>query len=146
VPLICRLLVLGTATLSCAGPARAACTIELSPVAFDVVDTRQTSRGTGEVVVRCDTTASFEVGISSGGGSGATRRMDGPGTARLDYRLFSDAGRAVLWGDGGSLGAPVTAASDGGEPKRLTIYGEVPAQSGVEAGDYLDSLEVTLTF
>ena len=82
----------------------------------------------------------------SGAGGGGTRRMDGPGGSRLDYRLFADAARAVPWGDGGSLGAPVAAASDGNDARRLTIYGEIPAQSGVPAGDYIASLQVTLAF
>ena len=77
---------------------------------------------------------------------GGTRRMDGPGGGRLDYQLFSDAGRAVPWGDGGSAGSPVSGSSDGSTPRRLTIYGEVPAQPGVEAGEYLDSLEIIVTF
>ena len=37
----------------------------------------------------------------------------GPGGSRLDYRLFSDAGRSVPWGDGGSAGGPVAGSSDG---------------------------------
>ena len=125
--------------------ARATCSVELAPVSFGTVDTRESSRGTGEVVVRCDTAAGFEVAISGAGGGG-TRRMDGPGGSRLDYRLFADAARAVPWGDGGSLGAPVAAASDGNDARRLTIYGEIPAQSGVPAGDYIASLQVTLAF
>ena len=123
----------------------AACSVELSPVTFGTVDTRESSRGTGEVVVRCDAAAGFEVAIS-GAGSGGTRRMDGPSGSRLDYSLYTDAARAVPWGDGGSLGAPVAAASDGSNPRRLTIYGEIPAQSGVPAGDYVASLQVTLAF
>ena len=72
--------------------------------------------------------------------------MDGPSGSRLEYRLYSDAGRSVPWGDGGSTGNPVSGGSDGAGQDRLTIYGEVPAQPGVLAGEYLDSLQVTLTF
>ena len=46
---------------------------------------------------------------------------------RLDYYLFADAGHSIPWGDGEALGNPVSAASDGTAPKRLTIYGIVPA-------------------
>jgi spore coat protein U-like protein len=122
----------------------AECSVELAPITFGTVDTRENSRGTGEVVVRCDMAAGFEVAISGAGG--ASRRMDGPSGSRLDYRLYADAARAVPWGDGGSLGAPVAASSDGTSPRRLTIYGEIPPQSGVPAGDYVGSLQVTLAF
>lgn len=122
----------------------AACSVELAPVSFGTVDTRETSRGTGEVVVRCDGPMGFEVAISGNGGG--SRRMDGPDGGRLDYRLYSDAAHAVPWGDGGSLGGPVSAASDGTAPRRLTIYGEIPTQTGVPAGEYVDSVQVTLIF
>ena len=122
------------------------CSVELSPVTFGVVDTTQRSRGTGEVVLRCDDPAAFEVAIAAGSAVGGTRRMDGPSGSRLDYRLFSDSGRSVPWGDGGSTGGPVSGSSDGAAQTRLTIYGEVPAQPGVVAGEYLDSLQVTLSF
>jgi spore coat protein U-like protein len=133
---------LAGAAMLVGGPARALCSIELSPVAFGVIDTTARSTGTGEVVVRCDTATGFAVAISGGGG----RRMNGPGGSRLDYRLYADAARAIPWGDGGSAGNAVAAASDGAGARRLTIYGEVPAQSGVLPGEYLDGLEVTLTF
>ena len=132
--------------LALAAPAHATCSVELSPVAFGDVDVRTTSHGTGEVVVRCDEAASFEVAIGSGGAAGGMRRMGGPGGSRLEYRLFADAARAVPWGDGGSLGAAVRGSSDGNGPRRLTIYGEIPRQTGVEAGTYLDTMQVTLTF
>jgi spore coat protein U-like protein len=121
--------------------------VDVAPVAFGVVDTLRQSRGTGEVVVRCDSTASFQVGISPGraGGSG-TRRMSGPDGARLDYYLFSDAGHSTPWGDGQALGGPVGGSAGDGSPARLTIYGVVPAQSNVPAGEYDDNLQVTLTF
>jgi spore coat protein U-like protein len=72
--------------------------------------------------------------------------MTGPGGATLDYRLFSDSGWSIPWGDGLAEGQPVAAGSDGQNPQCLTIYGAMPAQSGVPPGEYVDSVEVTLTF
>lgn len=134
-----------TAMLGASAPARAACTIDLEPVSFGIVDTQRQTSGTGQVVVRCDSAATFTVGISPGGG-GETRRMLGPDGTRLDYYLFSEAGRSVPWGDGQAIGPPVSASSDGTGQQRLTIYGTIPPQSGIPAGAYDDSLQVTLTF
>jgi spore coat protein U-like protein len=138
------------AALAAAGwtaPALAACTVDVAPVAFGVVDTLRQSRGTGEMVVRCDSNASFQVGISPGGaGASGTRRMSGPDGARMDYYLFSDASYSTPWGDGQALGGPVGGSAGDGSPARLTIYGVVPAQSNVPAGEYDDSLQVTLAF
>jgi len=69
-------------------------------LAFGVVDVVRQSRGTGEIVVRCDEPAEFEVGISPGRGGAEGRRMAGPGEARLSYALFADPGHAIPWGAG----------------------------------------------
>ncbi len=144
--LIARALALAALGSPVAGPARAGCSVELSPVTFGVVDLTSRSRGTGEVVVRCDVAGSFAVAIANGRGGKGSRQMTGPGGAKLDYRLFSDSGRSISWGDGAAEGQPVVGSSDGSNPERLTIYGAVPAQSGIPPGEYLDSVEVTLSF
>ena len=145
-PLIFRIAAVGALGIVLAGPALGDCSVELSPVTFGVIDVTSRSRGTGEVVVRCDTAGSFAVAISNGRSGKGQRQMIGPGGATLDYRLFSDSGRSVPWGDGLAEGQPVTGSSDGTNPARLTIYGAVPPQSGVTPGEYVDSVAVTLTF
>jgi spore coat protein U-like protein len=145
-PLTHRLALAAGLVLASPATALAACSVELAPVAFGVIDLARQSRGTGEVVVRCDGAATFEVGISPGTAGGGTRRMAGPDAGRLDYYLFADAGHSVPWGDGQAIGGTRAGSSDGSTPTRLTIYGVVPAQSGVSEGEYADSLQVTLTF
>ena len=78
--------------------------------------------------------------------AGDTRRMRASGHTPLEYYLFADPGYSIPWGDGESMGNPDKGAADGGKPTRLTIYGIVPAQSRIDAGEYDDSLQVTLTF
>jgi spore coat protein U-like protein len=129
-----------------AWPALAFCSVQAEPVAFGVIDPQRQSRGTGEVVVRCDVPTTFAVGLSPGDAAGDTRRMAGRDGGRLDYDLFADPGYSIPWGDGDALGNAVKALSDGATPKRLTIYGIVPAQARIEAGEYDDNLQVTLVF
>jgi spore coat protein U-like protein len=140
------------AALACAAlvvPARLACAgcgVEVNPVTFGVVDVLRPSRGTGEVVVRCDEPTVFQVELSPGRGGGEGRRMRGPGRAELDYALFADPGHAIPWGDGQTIGSPRPGRSEGQGPVRLTIHGIVPPQPGTEPGEYADNLQVTLTF
>jgi spore coat protein U-like protein len=145
-PLRCRHALTAVLLAGWAAPAMAACSVEAEPVAFGVIDPQRQSRGTGEVVVRCDEAATFSVGLSAGGSGGDTRRMQGRGGSRLDYYLFADPGYSISWGDGEALGNPVKGAADGARPARLTIYGIVPAQSRTDAGEYEDGLQVTLSF
>ncbi len=129
-----------------AGPALAVCGVDTEPVAFGIIDPQRQTRGTGEVVIHCDATTTVTVGLSPGGGGSGGRRMRGSGGGRVDYFLFADAGNSVPWGDGAAIGNPVTALAEGGAAKRLTIYGVIPSQGGIDAGEYDDSLQVTLTF
>ena len=43
-------------------------------------------------------------------------------------------------------GAVVAASGNGDETTRLSIYGRVPIQKAVPAGQYLDALTVSVTF
>lgn len=125
-----------------AAPAGAACEVDANPVAFGTVDPTRRSTGTGRIVVTCDAATAFTVGLSDPGG---TRRMSGPGSATLAYELYQDASRSLAWGEGG--GRPARSGNAPADERvELTVYGAVPSQSGVLPGEYLDQLQVTLSF
>lgn len=125
-----------------AAPAGAACDVDSNPVAFGTVDPTQRTTGNGRILVTCDTPTSFTVALSAPSG---TRRMDGPGSATLAYELYQDSGRSTPWGDGGSR--PTRSGSAPADERvALTIHGVIPSQTGVTPGEYLDQLQVTLTF
>lgn len=125
-----------------AGPAAATCRVDVRPVAFGTIDLDRKSHGKGEVVVRCERPAVFEVAIQGG----AERELVAPSGARLRYRLYADPGHRRPWGDGGRTGATVRATSDGRRPVRLTVYGLIPRQPGRAEGQYVDQLAVTLRY
>jgi spore coat protein U-like protein len=146
-PLIRPIVLAALSVLAPGSAAQAGCSVEVSAVAFGNIDIMRASRGTGEVVVRCDEASDFSVGLSpGGGGGGGERRMRGPGGAWLDYYLMADAGYSIPWGDGQAIGNPRAGRSNGAAPARLTIYGIIPSQPGTPEGQYTDSLVVTLTF
>jgi spore coat protein U-like protein len=125
-----------------AGPAAAGCRVDVRPVAFGSIDLARRSFGKGEILVRCERPTRFEVGIQGG----ADRELTAPGGARLRYRLFADPAHSRPWGDGGRSGGTVTATNDGRRPTRLTVYGVIPRQGGVAEGQYVDQLQVTLSY
>ena len=135
-----KALALPVALLLVATPARAGCQVALDGVSFGGIDASRRTTGTGRVRVDCDTAVAYEIAI------GGSRAMSGPGGATLDFGLYMDAGRNVAWGDGERHGSTLTNSSDGVHADSLTIYGEIPAQPGIAAGDYSASLLVTLNF
>lgn len=141
-PLSRTLAALASALSLAAGPAAAACRVDVRPVAFGTIDLARKSFGKGEVVVRCERPTRFEVAILGG----AERELVGAKGDRLRYRLFADPAHSRPWGDGGRSGATVEAGNDGRRPTRLTIYGVIPRQPGVAEGQYVDQLQVTLRY
>jgi spore coat protein U-like protein len=138
-----------SATMSVSATVTANCTVSTSPVAFGSVDTLGGNHdATGSVTVNCTNGAAWSAGANQGSGTGATmanRRMTS-GANTLTYRLFTDAGRTVTWGDG-STGTAAVAGTGTGSTQSFTIYGRVPSgQTTVRAGSYADTVSVTITY
>lgn len=101
---------------------------------------------TTNLAVTCTTGQAYSVGMSAGSGVGAnttTRKMTG-GTSTVDYRLFRDAARTLNWGN-----TPPTDTQAGvgnGAAQTITVYGRVPPQTTPVAGNYLDTVTVTVTY
>lgn len=133
------------ALLLLAAPALAAdCTVGASGVAFGNYDVFSPTalNGAGTVSVACSPATGYSIGLSTGNGSYSQRWL-GSGAATLDYNLYTDASRSVVWGDGTS-GTSTVGGS--GESVDHPVYGSVPAQQNVTAGSYADTIIVTVTF
>jgi spore coat protein U-like protein len=137
-----------TALIALAGWASAAsgaCSVSPSGVHFGVYAPTDATAldGAGNISVTCTTLTSFTVSLSTGTGNYGQRRMtSGPGI--LNYNLYVDPVRLLVWGDGtaGSLTVPsifVLGAN-------LSIYGRVPAGQNPRAGTYIDTIVVTVTY
>lgn len=129
-----------------AAPAAAAtCTVNPQSVNFGGYDTLSVSAldSVGAIRVVCDGLAAFTVGLGNGGSS-AQRRLTA-GANSLNYNLYSDSTRLLLWADGaGSAQAGQTGLAGG--TVNLNVYGRIPARQNVPAGAYADSVTVTVTF
>jgi spore coat protein U-like protein len=97
------------------------------------------------ITVRC-TRGSTGVWVGLGLGtnaSGSTRRM-GSGAERLNYEIYSDAGRSTVWGDAALTGVSYTPASSA--PATLNVYGRVAAGQDAAVGSYSDTVIATINF
>lgn len=87
-------------------------------------------------------TVALDQGLYS---SGATRRMRAASGDLLTYELYKDASRLVVWNttntNSGTSTSKLTAINNG-----FTVYGRVPAAQDVRAGNYSDTIQVTVNY
>lgn len=148
-------------TLGCmlaCGPAHSvtSCAINNAALAFgnyQVFHTQPTDGvGTVEVVCRnADQVASNGVSVSLGmgassNGSAVDRKMSGNGSS-LNYGIYSDASRTQNWAEGPDLPRQSTGPLQANESKQLrfVLYGRIPPLQNAKAGQYSDSLVITVT-
>jgi spore coat protein U-like protein len=153
---VLRMLV-ATAALAAANTVGAAgCSVAASSLLFGPYDTLSfvPVDSVGTVTVSCSgnpgEAVSYRIGVSAGGsGSSSARRLRGPGAWALDYNLFTNGARTLVWGDGaaGSLAVTDTLSLTGGAQQRShPVYGRIFPRQNVAPGAYTDTLVVTLEF
>jgi spore coat protein U domain-containing protein, fimbrial subunit CupE1/2/3/6 len=108
----------------------------------------------GSITVTCTRFAgapSVNVSVSIGpsqntGGTSVRRMRQQGGTDLLNYNLFSDPGRSVIWGTANdAVIQQVTVPSNRGSVQRVfQIYGRILPGQNASMGNYGDSLTITV--
>jgi spore coat protein U-like protein len=133
------------AALIWAAPADAAdCSASTSGVIFSDYDplAPEPLEGVGNVSIRCDSAATFAISLSPGTGSYPARSMLN-GVHRMEYNLYTDPSRLLVWGDGSSNTGTVSVTTAAGD---FAVYGKVPARQNLPAGSYSDTIVVTIIY
>jgi spore coat protein U-like protein len=105
----------------------------------------------GTVTVSCDQNPPMDVtvaiGPSASSGAFLPRSMrNASGPDRLNYNLFTNASRNVVWGDGTAGTATVLLFKvNKNRSQTATIYGRIPPGQNVSVGSYSDRITVTIT-
>jgi len=128
------------------------CGVTTTPVRFTNYDVFSPSpaNSTGTINVSCNNPASkpipVTIAISSGAaGSFNPRQMKAAaGAERLNYYLFTDPSRTVIWGDGTGGTSIVTNLVTKQATWIATVFGTVPPRQNLSAGSYSDTLTVTV--
>jgi spore coat protein U-like protein len=97
--------------------------------------------------VQCTTSTPYNIGLNAGTGAGATvavRKMTGPSSNTVNYSLYQDAPRSVVWGN--TVGTDTVAGTGTGAAQSYTVYGRVPPQTTPIPGLYTDTITVTVTY
>lgn len=123
-----------------------ACTVEVAPLAFGSINPLDASDSDSVTTlsVVCPSDTPYTATVNAGTGSFTTRHMTGA-QGSLDYQLYTEASRSLIWGDG-SAGTNSIAGTAGTTGDTHNLYGRVPAQAQAVPGSYSDTLLVTITY
>ncbi|MBC7454543.1 MAG: spore coat protein U domain-containing protein [Massilia sp.] len=110
------------------------------PVANSAID------AANSLQVTCTIGTLYTVGLNVGAGTGATvatRKMSN-GINLLNYSLYSNAARTLLWG--ATVGIDTVAVTAGAVSTTLPVYGRIFAGQNVSPGNYTDLVNVTVNY
>lgn len=140
-----------------AGPASAdvTCSVSSSGVSFGSYDVFSAvdNDAAGDIGVSCtgltdNSTAAYEILLSTGGGSYVSRLMASESNY-LAYNLYTNSSYSTIWGDN-STGTDVISDSYSLGLTTVTnnysVYGRIPAGQNVLVGSYSDMLIVTVNY
>ena len=134
--------------------ATAVCSVSSLGTAFGTYDTLSGSNKdvVGSISVTCTGSigeaVSYTISLSPGNGNFIARNMQAGG-AQLQYNLYSDGARQIIWGDG--TGGTSVMSDNYSLPAATStrdymVYGDIPIQTGPPAGAYLDTVVITLMY
>lgn len=109
----------------------------MSPTPVDTV---------GELTIDCIDPTPVRIILGRGiSGHQAPRELRSGGIS-LDYNLFADAARTIVWGDSTDGTQSMMGMTPGGAPLRLPIFGRIFALQAVPPGTYTDRIVVAVVF
>ena len=118
------------------------CSVHAAPLAF-VARAGAPAEAEASIGVRCSSETGVEVSLDNGRhAAGGQRRLASAAGDAVPYAVYSDAARTRAW-----TGSPVIAGVAPERPLRLVAYGRIePAATAVPAGDYSDTVTITVAF
>ncbi|EMU5279566.1 Csu type fimbrial protein [Yersinia enterocolitica] len=109
------------------------------------------SQNAGSIIIQCSGTPSITLALNSGanttGNIATGRRLLNSATGEyLFYQVFQDSARSVIWGNG-SNGGTAQVITANSTLQQIVLYAQLFASSSFPtAGNYTDTLLVTVTY
>lgn len=122
------------------------CTISANTLAFGSYDSSSALDANTTLSVLCSCGTSYKIALGAGQGIGATvtNRKLSSGTHTLNYSLYQDSARTVIWGD--TKGTNTVSGSGTGLTQNINVYGRIFANQLSPTGDYNDTIIATIYF
>lgn len=116
---------------------------------YEVFDTMPLD-STGSMTLYCSGVQPmdlFTIDLGAGSSGNAANRYMLNGASTLNYNLYLDPTHSAIWGNGSngtSVLGPLSVADQ--TPTTWTVYGRIPALQNVVAGNYSDTIVITVQF
>jgi spore coat protein U-like protein len=130
------------------------CSVSAVTHAFGAYDALNTLDSTSNITATCTTgggaaNVPYQLALSAGPGSYASRRMTGPAATILAYNLYTNSARTTIWGDG-TAGTSIVSTTmvvpvSGSASFIHTLYGRIPGSQNVRPGAYATTSNITVT-
>ena len=139
-----------TAIVSLSFSALAVCSLSSTSISFGNYDVFNTSPldTNGSIVYRCgNADNNISISLNQGGASSFNPRRMLNGSQALNYNLYLDAARTIIWGDG-TDGTQTYFIKNPPNNQDVTVpvYGRVPTGQSVSKGAYGNTITVTINF
>lgn len=138
-------------TLTVTATVDGACTIDSAALAFGLYEPTLATDDTAQatITLNCTAGSQFWIGLDMGQNTDGTDRFMTNGTEDLRYELRHDSSSGALWTNA-DPGTTTTSAyaglGQGTATDTVTVYGVIPAGQFVAAGNYSDSVLMTVNF
>jgi spore coat protein U-like protein len=125
------------------------CSVDASPMSFGGLEAAPGPAvdSAGSVTVNCDAPASYlirlDAGLHSNGQFIARKMRRVQGFESMEYNLYRDASRTLIWGDG-TGGSSAVQGTNPGIPQMISLYGRIYGGQNLHIGDYTDIVTVTV--
>ena len=128
------------------------CSVSLTGINFGTVDPMSDDLATSTVTVTCTITGngsaiSLPIVLTTGSGSFTTRTLKS-GTNFLNYNIYTDSARSIIWGNGigGTSTSTVSVSFSSSGSQSATLFGKIPSQPKAIPGTYNDTITASVTY
>lgn len=122
------------------------CDVTASDLSFGTYDPLNPSPTDADslVTITCTVDTGYVIGLDAGTGIGATvdTRKLSNGNEVIDYSLYRDSGRKLVWGNTSDTATGIGT----GTPTETPVYGRIPPRQTVKRGVYNDTVTVSVMF